>query len=323
MSIPKIFIDDGSTTIKMRWLDKTGEPQKHLSPNSFKRGFSTNFGGTKAANYTIGVEKYSFDPYNNETLKTREVRYQYGELNLLAIHHALHTSGIEPQTIDVVVSLPISEYFDADNQLNQANIDRKTENLRRSVEAQGREPFTIRKIDVLPESIPAGIEQLGQLPETFSMLIVDLGGTTLDIAQVTGQATSITRIQGVESLGVNIMTEAVRAAMVEADTPTSALMADLMIQNRDNDDFLREHLNNADKLPVLKKALADSQQALIQRVLDVVDTFKGFTHAMVIGGGAELIADALKAHVNLRDDRFYKTEHSQFDLVDGMLRISQ
>jgi plasmid segregation protein ParM len=42
---------------------------------------------------------------------------------------------------------------------------------------------------------------------------------------------------------------------------------------------------------------------------------------MVIGGGAELISDAVQKHTNIRKDRFFKTETSQFDLVNGMYLI--
>lgn len=38
----------------------------------------------------------------------------------------------------------------------------------------------------MPESIPAGYEVLQELDELDSLLIIDLGGTTLDISQVMG-----------------------------------------------------------------------------------------------------------------------------------------
>ncbi len=39
----RIFIDDGSTNIKMLW-EQDGETFTHISPNSFKRGWSATFG---------------------------------------------------------------------------------------------------------------------------------------------------------------------------------------------------------------------------------------------------------------------------------------
>lgn len=54
------FIDDGSTNIKMLW-EQDGETFTHISPNSFKRGWSATFGSGKPFNYTVDDEKYSFD----------------------------------------------------------------------------------------------------------------------------------------------------------------------------------------------------------------------------------------------------------------------
>lgn len=39
----------------------------------------------------------------------------------------------------------------------------------------------------MPESIPAGYEVLQELDELDSLLIIDLGGTTLDISQIMGK----------------------------------------------------------------------------------------------------------------------------------------
>ncbi|GCR49460.1 plasmid partition protein [Escherichia coli] len=45
----RIFIDDGSTNIKMLW-EHDGETCTHISPNSFKRGWSATFGAGKPFN---------------------------------------------------------------------------------------------------------------------------------------------------------------------------------------------------------------------------------------------------------------------------------
>ncbi|WP_425341883.1 plasmid segregation protein ParM domain-containing protein [Escherichia coli] len=49
----------------------------------------------------------------------------------------------------------------------------------RPVEYQNGEAFTIRNVRVMPESIPAGFKALADMSPFESLLIVDLGGTTL------------------------------------------------------------------------------------------------------------------------------------------------
>ena len=53
----RIFIDDGSTNIKMLW-EQDGETFTHISPNSFKRGWSATFGSGKPFNYTLMIQLY-------------------------------------------------------------------------------------------------------------------------------------------------------------------------------------------------------------------------------------------------------------------------
>ena len=71
----------------------------------------------------------------------------------------------------------------------------------------------------------------------------------------------------------------------------------------------------------MKDALRESEAKLTNRVLEAVSSFEGYSHVMVIGGGAEIIAKAVKDHCSVREERFFKTTHSQFDLVTGMLLI--
>ncbi|VDB02733.1 Plasmid segregation protein ParM [Klebsiella pneumoniae] len=64
-----------------------------------------------SANYEIDG-KNSFDQLSPDAVRTTETRYQYSDVNVVAIHHALMQSGIEPQPVDVVVTLPLGEYTD-------------------------------------------------------------------------------------------------------------------------------------------------------------------------------------------------------------------
>ncbi|MCW3393085.1 plasmid segregation protein ParM [Escherichia coli] len=56
---------------------------------------------------------------------TTHVSYQYSTTNLLAIHHALLTSGLQPQDVELTVTLPVTEFLDNDNQPNEERIERK------------------------------------------------------------------------------------------------------------------------------------------------------------------------------------------------------
>ncbi len=127
------------------------------------------------------------------------------------MHHALLTSGLPVSEVDIVCTLPLTEYYDRNNQPNTENIERKKANFRKKkITLQGGDTFTIKDVKVMPESIPAGYEVLQELDELDSLLIIDLGGTTLDISQVMGKLSGISKIYGDSSLGVSLVTSAVK-----------------------------------------------------------------------------------------------------------------
>lgn len=316
----KIFIDDGSTNIKLLWKEGD-EVQRLISPNSFKREWAVSFGADKVFNYSLNGESYSFDPISADALVTTNIAWQYSDVNVIAVHHALLNTGLEPQPVDVVVTLPLTEYYNRDNQPCTENIRRKEDNLLRPVTLNDGNTFTIRSVRVMPESIPAGFEVVSKLDDLDSLLIIDLGGTTLDISHVRAKMRGISRIYGDSGLGVSLMTQDVRAAMAVARTRGSSYLADELIIHRHDEEFLRKRINDATKLTVVQEAISESHHRLVNRVTDAVKSFESYSHVMVIGGGAALIAGAVRQFCGVCEDRFFLSESPQFDLVNGMFAI--
>lgn len=244
----KICIDDGSTNIKLAWTEN-GERRNAISPNSFKSEWSAPFGGTQPANYMLDGVRYGFDPVSDRFVQTTDTQYQYSDVNVIAIHHALVKSGITPQEVDVVVTLPLSEYFDTNAQPDMANINRKKANVMRPVEYQNGKAFTIRNVRVMPESIPAGFKALADMSPFESLLIVDLGGTTLDVAKVQGQLAGISQVFCDPHVGVSLMADAVLSVMATNGMRTSHHIANTItaffgtqLQSRVQNHILREYL---------------------------------------------------------------------------------
>ncbi|VXD05716.1 Plasmid segregation protein ParM [Enterobacterales bacterium 8AC] len=313
----RISIDDGSTNIKMLW-EQDGQTYTHISPNSFKRGWSAMLGSGKVFNYTASNEKYSFDLISPDALATNNIEWQYSPLNAVAVHHALLTSGLTPQDVEIVVTLPLSEFFDEHAQYQLDNLERKKQSLRQPVELNNGKVFTITDVTVRPESIPAGIGLCDHLLPTHSVLIVDIGGTTLDISLVAGQMTSISRIKGYPNLGVSLVTDAVQQALRRTRMEASRYNVDQLIIHRDDEVFLKNNINDPDAVEEVRQAISNGIERLCTRVIEAIDDFKGYTHVTVTGGGAFLLADAIRARVDLRNDRFHVAEDPQLALVYGL-----
>ncbi len=323
MSTTRICIDDGSTNIKLAWLEGS-EIRTHISPNSFKPEWSFNFGSEETqANYEIAGEKYSFDPNSADAVNTTDIRYQYSPVNVVAIHHALHKSGLVPGDIEVAVTLPLSEYLTSDNQPNKDNIAKKKESVLRAVKADGRkQQFVIKKVSVLPESIPAGFKVLSALPEYDSLLIVDLGGTTLDISHIASKMAGITQTGFDAKIGVSIVTNGIRDAM-QANTRVGPLQAEAIYLRHKEADFLAHRLYDDALRRNVLQAIAERETSLIRKVLEAIEPFHGYTHVMCVGGGAPIIAQAVKQATRMPADRFFVGDQPQIGLVTGMLHMRE
>ena len=181
-----VYCDDGSTTIKLAWNDN-GKICKSLSQNSFRHGWKVDgLGIRQTFNYELDGKKYTYDEVSNQSILTTHIEYQYTDVNLLAVHHALLNSGLAPQPVSLTVTLPISEFYTKECQKNELNIQRKIENLMRPIRLNKGDVFTIEHVDVMPESLPAVFSRLvmDKVGQFEKSLVVDIGGTTLDVGVI-------------------------------------------------------------------------------------------------------------------------------------------
>lgn len=290
-----IYCDDGSTNVKLAWF-QDGELKASVSPNSFRHGWKVaDFGGS-AFNYQVGPLKYTWDSVSRDAVPTTNVEYQYGDLNLLAVHHALLTSGLAPQPVSVTVTLPLSEYYDHDCQKNEHNIRRKRENLLRELTVNKGERFTIREVTVMPESLPAAFSRLAQLRPgpTETTLIIDQGGTTLDAGVIVGQFEDISAVHGNAGIGVSQVTRAALAALRAAETDTSPLIADQVIRQRKDRAFLNSIINDSSRIDYVVEKIEEAVNTLGALVTNELARYRSVNRILLVGGGAPLIENAVR-----------------------------
>lgn len=316
----KLYCDDGSTNVKLAWFDKQ-ELQTKLSTNSFKKGWKIEgLGGKGTFNYELNGQKFTYDEVSEQAIRTTHIEYQYTDANVLAIHHALLSSGLEPQDVDLVVTLPISEFYTADCQKNELNIQRKIENVLRPVQLNKGTTFTIKNVEVMPESLPAVLTQLvnDNVGEFEKSLVIDLGGTTLDVGVIVGQFDGVSAIHGNSEIGVSMVTQAALIALKMASSDTSALVADELIKQRHNEQFVRQIVNDESKTPLVLETIESAIKQLGERVVDELSQFKNVNRIYLVGGGASLIEPAIRKAWHLIDDKITLLDSPQTALVEAI-----
>ena len=299
-----IYCDDGSTNVKLAWFEGN-ELQTRVSANSFRHGWKVAEFSAATFNYQVGTLKYTWDSVSRDAIPTTNVEYQYGDLNLLAVHHALLNSGLEPQPVSLTVTLPLSEYYDGDCQRNEENIRRKRENLMRELVLNKGRAFTVTDVKVMPESLPAAFSRLAELKPgpAETTLIIDLGGTTLDAGVIVGQFDDISAVHGNPSVGVSQVTRAAAGALRAADSETSALIADTVIRNRNDRQYLQRVINDAGKIDEVRNKITEAITSLGARVTSELTAFRNVNRVFLVGGGASLIEEAIRQAWPLAPDR--------------------
>ncbi|HHR5849397.1 TPA: plasmid segregation protein ParM domain-containing protein [Providencia alcalifaciens] len=316
----KLYCDDGSTNVKLAWFDKQ-TLQTKLSTNSFKKGWKIEgLGGKGTFNYELDGQKFTYDEVSEQAIRTTHIEYQYTDANVLAIHHALLSSGLEPQDIELVVTLPISEFYTADCQKNELNIQRKIENVLRPVKLNKGITFTIKGVEVMPESLPAVLTQLvnDNVGEFEKSLVIDLGGTTLDVGVIVGQFDGVSAIHGNSEIGVSMVTQAALSALKMASSDTSALVADELIKQRHNHQFVHQIVNDESKIPLVLETIESAIKQLGERVVDELSQFKNVNRIYLVGGGASLIEPAIRKAWHLIDDKITLLDSPQTALVEAI-----
>ena len=316
----KIFCDDGSTAVKLAWYDND-KLNMSLSSNSFRSGWKVEgMGMRQTFNYELDGKKYTYDEVSNESIRTTHIEYQYTDLTVLAVHHALLNSGLKPQTVSLTVTLPISEYYTKECQKNELNIQRKIANLMRKVKLNKGEVFTIEHVEVMPESLPAVFARLvkDNVGQYEKSLVIDLGGTTLDVGVIVGQFDSVSAIHGNSDIGVSLVTNAALTALKMASSNTSAMVADELIKQRNNPDFVRQVINDENKTALVLDTIESAIATLSAQVVDDLAGFRDVNRVYIVGGGAPLIEDAVKTAWHHLGSKVVMMDSPQTSLVESI-----
>ncbi|MGE4843520.1 MULTISPECIES: plasmid segregation protein ParM domain-containing protein [Buttiauxella] len=297
-NVLKIVIDDGSKAAKVVFLDERGELKTHLSANSFVPNFRVAHTGTNPYNYFVDeYERYSHHKEATEALETTDVAHQYDEISRLNVHHALHSSGIEPQAVHLHVTLPLSQFYNSMGELNTENIQRKKDNLLKPVgrHVNGQTvSFNVAGISVFPESLPA-VSQASELStiESYEVsLVLDLGGTTLDAASISGQLEQISKVKGFDRIGCSVVYDEIRRYLQSVNVNDSDAYIDHLIGNRSDANALKiTDSLRTETFEAVNAAVKKLQDMVVKAVKQIEERPH---YIFIVGGGSFLIADAIE-----------------------------
>ena len=192
--ITDVFIDEGSNGLKMMWLQGGKILRDRLPSRVVQEALPKNNGFYADEAYTADGDDWTVAPFNDGTMPTNVRSYQVSAYNRVLVHEALRRNGFGGKKVRITVTLPVGDFY-AVKPRNDALINQKKENLLKPVISLADHPLAeIVDVRVSPEGVPAWMNYLlddngSQTVEAGAnhrILVVDQGGTTIDLALIDG-----------------------------------------------------------------------------------------------------------------------------------------
>ncbi|CTS78739.1 plasmid segregation protein ParM [Escherichia coli] len=175
----------------------------------------------------------------------------------------------------------------------------------------------------MPESLPAVFTRLvaDNVGQYEKSLVIDLGGTTLDVGVIVGQFEDVSAVHGNPDIGVSMVTKATLTALKMASSDTSPMIADELIKNRKNLDFVGQVVNEVSKLNLVLDTIDTAINKLGELVVDDLLQYRNVNRVYIVGGGAALIADAVRKTWNHLGEKVVLMDEPQTALVQAIARF--
>lgn len=190
MGIMQIFIDNGSTSTKIAYIKDGGIA---LKKTHNRCEYGAGYGEDDQDTY-INDNGEQFTYFNTaKTAPTNNIQYQTSSHCLSAIHYAINELELECEDFDVFTTLPVSMYF-KNGRKDVEQIEAIQQKFTQKVWREDGKTLKLNSITVLPEGLPAARPfVVGNVEDDELTLVADIGGTTLDLCLLEGEATKIVK----------------------------------------------------------------------------------------------------------------------------------
>lgn len=318
-----VAIDDGFRQIKLLSSENHRYVQLSVVGPGFSLGGSVanGVGDAGFGAYRTDGRDYTVDPDISNKEGTRYDGYALSDLNRVLIHHALHSVGFSGRDVVLATGLPYARYYQ-DGDL----LEKKMANLAIPVEAMtGAPPPRVVDQHVLPQAVMAYMDyayddslsdfRAGVDPE-MPVVVIDVGGGTTDIATVlpNGSAPKVDRLKS-STINAGVLdTLKDLTGRLERRFAFAGVRESLLERCiRSRKVFLRGEQHD------IGEDIAAAVDIAVQPILRELQRLVGAAASetpLLVGGGATLVADALRAvypHMVVAED-------PEFANARGMLK---
>jgi plasmid segregation protein ParM len=250
LTVPIIAIDNGFAQYNAAMLVLSNENgsvvpeiKEIVMPAIAARGQQLNstMGGTTGLYGTVDTdEQYSVNPYVLNPVDTRNEEYPTSSLNLCLTHSILNLFGLEGQDCAIATGLPLEEFMDGEEGLNNVLIDKIVKNLKRKVyiRKKGNMSANVAFVGVYPEAIAGMVDYMvdefghpkSDIDPSLTRMAIDIGGNTTDLAIILPGAVIGAKLT--LKLGVKHVKDKLRQLLIKRfdHDPDDSILSDALIK---------------------------------------------------------------------------------------------
>ena len=304
----KIVLDDGSNYIKLAYREETGDVKSYVLPSRVMRKAlpSATASGFSDSSYEVGSERFSVSKNAVDTIPTDNRGYQLSKHNRVLIHHAMKKAGITSPNVEIMVTLPVGQFFNPDGSRNEKLIAEKINNAKGELKhLDGSGSLNIEACYVMPEAVPAFVHAKKELNLTGSRyLLADIGGTTTDLVVINDE----NQIEQFESLNLGALKMLSRFSMMVCESlQLSSLSDELAVKG-----LLEGTVAGEDVTAIATRVLHEFE-AHVNESIERLGELRIFDGVIYSGGGANLLSSK---YIDV-----LKTKEPQLDNAKGALDI--
>ncbi len=303
--ILRVAIDDGLAQMKLVGETPSGSIVTFKIPTAIRSasaGAVIDLSGDMVGMYRTEEGQSFVCSSETRAEETRFPDFHVSQQDRVLIHHALAEAGYGDDHVEILTALPVDEYFVA-GQVNRGRIDLKVSNLLKGIVPVGRyEPGAwaeIVGVKVGCQGIAAffdfTLNESGKpngIGRPDSVAVIDIGGSTTDIAVIMKGTKIDGGSSGAARLGVLDVHAGVRAGLTKRFDFTPSLTPDAMniaIRTGRVTLFREEH----DVSEIVNAAVADIGNQIIREVERKIGNAATLDAVLFVGGGAGLFREVV------------------------------
>ncbi len=331
--VQTVVVDEGSTQIKVCWMcRKTNKMQELVIPSNIgaERKWAENSENGKFTDSSYSVSGEKFFVFDGDTIVERErtnlSRYQVSAANAVLVHEALRQAGFGGKKVEVICTLPVSQYYKQEGGVNEDRIELKKESIMRKVVNKNGLPLAeIVGCKVSSESTPAwhdliigdDLKPNKILIAMSGVMIVDIGGTTTDIMLINGKGVIIKRDSFKH--GCFDIFEIIRKKM--AENKGIASITDVQMR------YLIQHheFRGENVTAEINQAIKEVQGHIVREMLNFHEHAETLDMIVYAGGGAGLFGKKLAEDYSQdapNMDNVVISQNPQIAVARGLLKAA-